>query len=95
MKNTPTARFRRDDSVSDLRQQIAEAVLPIPDPLRSDREAARASHEDLRDMRVEELWREGERCRVRLAIEDEADIWVRERLARVRVEQQRRKRVAP
>jgi hypothetical protein len=81
----------RRDSLSAFRAQIAEAFLPLPDPLLSDREAARAEHADLFEMADSELWRERERCRIRLAIEDESDSWVTERLERIRAEERRRR----
>jgi hypothetical protein len=75
---------------AEIRARIAAAIQPLPDPLRSDREAERAAHADLGELSEVDLWRERERCRMRLALDDSADPWVTERLARVREEERRR-----
>jgi len=88
----PAALMADRAKAAEIRASLSAAILPLPDPLRSDREALRAAHADLCELSDAELWRERERCRMRLALDDEADAWVTERLARVRSEEVRRRR---
>ncbi len=70
---------------------IARAVLPVPDAFQSSTAAARAEHRDLAAMSDADLWREGERSRLRIVLDPEPVPWVLERFRAVEAERARRR----